>query len=92
MGHVGLTPQSISALGGFRPQGRSSSEATRILREAHSLQAWHPILVHVWQMCRTVQRQPRCSARLWGCCWSQQQQQQQQQQQVYVQASLYTRG
>ena len=39
MGHVGLTPQSISALGGFRPQGRSSAQAVRILREAHALQA-----------------------------------------------------
>lgn len=27
MGHVGLTPQAISILGGFRPQGRSSARA-----------------------------------------------------------------
>ena len=38
MGHVGLTPQSISTMGGFRPQGRSSQEAVRLLREAHALQ------------------------------------------------------
>ena len=34
MGHVGLTPQSISALGGFRPQGRSAESALQIVRDA----------------------------------------------------------
>jgi len=39
MGHVGLTPQSASALGGFKTQGRSAERATQIAREALSLQA-----------------------------------------------------
>lgn len=30
MGHVGLTPQAISVLGGFRPQGRSSGGAVQV--------------------------------------------------------------
>jgi 3-methyl-2-oxobutanoate hydroxymethyltransferase len=30
MGHVGLTPQAISALGGFRPQGRSAGGAVQV--------------------------------------------------------------
>lgn len=34
MGHVGLMPQSISVLGGFRPHGQSAAEAVRVLREA----------------------------------------------------------
>ena len=34
MGHVGLMPQSISVLGGFRPHGQSATEAVRVLREA----------------------------------------------------------
>ena len=34
MGHVGLTPQSISVLGGFRPQGRSADDAMQIIHEA----------------------------------------------------------
>ena len=34
MGHVGLMPQSISVLGGFRPHGQSAPEAVRVLREA----------------------------------------------------------
>ena len=34
MGHVGLTPQSISVLGGFRPQGRSHDEAMEVIDRA----------------------------------------------------------
>lgn len=34
MGHLGLTPQSVHALGGFRPQGRSASAARRLLEDA----------------------------------------------------------
>jgi 3-methyl-2-oxobutanoate hydroxymethyltransferase len=30
MGHVGLTPQAISALGGFRPQGRNAESALQV--------------------------------------------------------------
>lgn len=29
MGHVGLTPQAISVLGGFRPQGRTVASAIK---------------------------------------------------------------
>jgi 3-methyl-2-oxobutanoate hydroxymethyltransferase len=38
MGHVGLTPQSASALGGFKAQGRSAGSAAKIAREALALQ------------------------------------------------------
>ena len=34
MGHVGLTPQSISVLGGFRPQGRTLDEASLVIERA----------------------------------------------------------
>ena len=34
MGHLGLTPQSVHALAGFRVQGRTGDAATRILAEA----------------------------------------------------------
>lgn len=34
MGHCGLLPQSISVLGGFRPQGQSAAEALRVVHEA----------------------------------------------------------
>jgi 3-methyl-2-oxobutanoate hydroxymethyltransferase len=39
MGHVGLTPQSAIALGGFRAQGRTAESAAQIARDAFSLQA-----------------------------------------------------
>ena len=38
MGHVGLTPQTSTALGGYRAQGRSTEGALRIAREAVALQ------------------------------------------------------
>jgi 3-methyl-2-oxobutanoate hydroxymethyltransferase len=38
MGHVGLTPQSIHKLGGFKVQGRDEEAATRILRDARALE------------------------------------------------------
>ncbi len=38
MGHLGLTPQSVHQLGGFRPQGREASAARRLLEDARLLQ------------------------------------------------------
>ena len=37
-GHLGLTPQSVHQLGGYRIQGRTETEARRLLQEAHALQ------------------------------------------------------
>ena len=37
-GHLGLTPQSVDALGGFIVQGREQAAATRLLNEAHMLE------------------------------------------------------
>ncbi|KAG0585026.1 hypothetical protein KC19_3G252000 [Ceratodon purpureus] len=39
MGHVGLTPQAISVLGGFRPQGRNLDSALQVLDHALALQS-----------------------------------------------------
>lgn len=38
MGHLGLTPQSVHQLGGFRPQGRETSAARHLLEDALILQ------------------------------------------------------
>lgn len=38
MGHIGLTPQSISALGGFRVQGRTAAAAQHLYEDALILQ------------------------------------------------------
>jgi 3-methyl-2-oxobutanoate hydroxymethyltransferase len=36
--HLGLTPQTVHALGGYRVQGKTDSAATQIKRHAHDLQ------------------------------------------------------
>jgi len=38
MGHLGLTPQSVSALGGFKVQGRGAGQAARIVEDARILE------------------------------------------------------
>ena len=38
MGHVGLTPQTATALGGYKAQGRSAEGAAKVAREALALQ------------------------------------------------------
>ena len=38
MGHVGLTPQSVNALGGFKVQGRSEEAAQQVLRDARAVE------------------------------------------------------
>ena len=38
MGHIGLTPQSVNAFGGFRVQGRLRAEAVKLLKDAQALQ------------------------------------------------------
>ncbi|MDA8107428.1 MAG: 3-methyl-2-oxobutanoate hydroxymethyltransferase [Betaproteobacteria bacterium] len=38
LGHIGLTPQTASALGGFKLQGRDEANARRILEEAAALE------------------------------------------------------
>ncbi|MGF1521307.1 MAG: 3-methyl-2-oxobutanoate hydroxymethyltransferase [Leptolyngbyaceae cyanobacterium] len=50
MGHVGLTPQSVNQLGGFRKQGTSPEMADRILQEAIAIEkagAFSIILEHI---------------------------------------------
>ncbi|PSR17313.1 3-methyl-2-oxobutanoate hydroxymethyltransferase [filamentous cyanobacterium CCP3] len=50
MGHVGLTPQSVNQFGGFRKQGKTQTEADRILTEAKALEqagAFSIVLEHI---------------------------------------------
>lgn len=39
MGHIGLTPQTASALGGFKMQGRDSAAAKQIIADARALES-----------------------------------------------------
>lgn len=38
MGHIGLTPQSVNQMGGFKVQGKDLENAQRLLKEAHALE------------------------------------------------------
>lgn len=38
LGHVGLTPQSVHAMGGFRMQGKTQGDAERVLQDALAVQ------------------------------------------------------
>jgi 3-methyl-2-oxobutanoate hydroxymethyltransferase len=39
MGHVGLTPQSVNAMGGYRVQGKTVGGAEQLLRDARAVEA-----------------------------------------------------
>ena len=39
MGHIGLTPQSVHTLGGFKVQGKTVEAAEQLLRDAQSVEA-----------------------------------------------------
>lgn len=39
MGHLGLTPQSVNQLGGYRLQGKTPAAAVKLLHDAQALQA-----------------------------------------------------
>ena len=38
MGHLGLTPQSVHAMGGFKVQGKTEAQAARIMADARALE------------------------------------------------------
>lgn len=37
--HIGLTPQSVNAFGGFKVQGKSEEDARRLIEEAKAVEA-----------------------------------------------------
>ena len=39
MAHIGLTPQSVNAFGGFKVQGKSEADARRLIEEAKAVEA-----------------------------------------------------
>jgi 3-methyl-2-oxobutanoate hydroxymethyltransferase len=39
VGHIGLKPQSVNVVGGFRAQGRNEDEAAQVMQDAHAVTA-----------------------------------------------------
>ncbi|MCQ4085770.1 3-methyl-2-oxobutanoate hydroxymethyltransferase [Saccharibacillus sp. JS10] len=39
LGHIGLTPQSVNTIGGYRVQGKDAADAKRLMEEAKALEA-----------------------------------------------------
>jgi 3-methyl-2-oxobutanoate hydroxymethyltransferase len=39
MGHIGLTPQSVNTLGGYRVQGKTADAAEQLIRDAQAVEA-----------------------------------------------------
>ncbi|MGB8181875.1 MAG: 3-methyl-2-oxobutanoate hydroxymethyltransferase, partial [Stellaceae bacterium] len=37
LGHIGLQPQSVNVIGGFRAQGRNEAEADRVMADARAI-------------------------------------------------------
>jgi 3-methyl-2-oxobutanoate hydroxymethyltransferase len=54
MGHVGLTPQSVNALGGFRVQGKTGEAARQVERDARAVQAAGAFAIVLESMPRDV--------------------------------------
>ena len=54
MAHVGLTPQSVNALGGFKVQGRNEEAAQQVLRDARAVESAGAFSVVLESMPREV--------------------------------------
>ncbi len=58
MGHLGLTPQSIHKLGGYRVQGKDQKAATRIIEDAQLLEELGVFAIVLeavpWQLAKTI--------------------------------------
>lgn len=48
MGHTGLMPQTISVMGGFRPQAQSAASALSVLRDAKVSAQWSLLGMGGW--------------------------------------------
>lgn len=55
--HIGLTPQSVNTLGGYRVQGKSEADAARLLDDAKTLEAAGAAIVLMEAMPAQVARQ-----------------------------------
>ena len=54
VGHIGLTPQAVNALGGYGARGRSDAEATKILADARAIAGAGAFLIVVEGVMETL--------------------------------------
>jgi len=64
MAHIGLTPQSINALGGFRVQGKTDESSNQILRDARAVQSAGAFAVVLESMPRELATQITAELRI----------------------------
>lgn len=53
VGHIGLTPQSVNQMGGFKVQGKDVAAAQKLLDDAKALEAAGALLL-CWNVCRLL--------------------------------------
>jgi 3-methyl-2-oxobutanoate hydroxymethyltransferase len=64
MGHVGLTPQSVHVMGGYRVQGRGESGRARVLADARAVEAAGAFAVVLEGMPRDLAREITAELRI----------------------------
>jgi len=64
MGHVGLTPQSVNALGGYRVQGKTPGTADQLLRDARSVEAAGAFAIVLEAIPRELAAEITCAVRI----------------------------
>src|SRR6516165_7949938 len=64
MGHVGLTPQSLHALGGFKVQGKTPGAAEQLLRDARAVEAAGAFAIVLEGIPREVAAEIKSSVRI----------------------------
>jgi len=64
MGHVGLTPQSVNALGGYRVQGKTADAAEQLIRDARAVEAAGAFAVVLEAVPRELAAQITCELRI----------------------------
>jgi 3-methyl-2-oxobutanoate hydroxymethyltransferase len=64
MAHVGLTPQSVNALGGYRVQGKTPGTADQLIRDARAVEAAGAFAVVLEAVPRELAAQITCELRI----------------------------
>jgi 3-methyl-2-oxobutanoate hydroxymethyltransferase len=64
MGHIGLTPQSLNALGGFRVQGKTADAAEQLIRDARAVEAAGAFAVVLEAVPRDLAARITCELRI----------------------------